>query len=85
MDQNQSSRHIDTISVIAKQGTKTQFKHAHNVAYKKNGKPKRDRQKNKRYQIKKAGLTKIFFSNKNLFAQIGFLSAPTSLNASDLV
>ena len=45
MDQNQSSRHIDTISVIAKQGTKTQFKHAHNVAYKKNGKPKRDRQK----------------------------------------
>ena len=53
LDQNQSSRHIDTISVIAKQGTKTQFKHAHNVAYKKNGKPKRDRQKNKRFQIKK--------------------------------
>ena len=60
-DQNQSSRHIDTISVIAKQGTKTQFKHAHNVAYKKNGKPKRDRQKNKRFQIKNAGLTKNFW------------------------
>ena len=45
MDQNQSSRHVDTISVTAKQRTKTQFKHAHNVAYKKNGKLKRDRQK----------------------------------------
>ena len=53
MDQNQSSRHIDTISVITKQGTKTQFKHAHNVAYKKNGKLKRDRQKKQAVPNKK--------------------------------
>ena len=35
MDQNQSSRHIDTISVITKQGTKTQFKHAHTCGVQK--------------------------------------------------